>query len=144
MGLSGKSNINPKFWGPYFWETFHFTAFGYPDKPNDDDRVAYKTFFIQFLAILPCDKCRISSQEIIDTSLLDKALKSRESLIKWTYNFHDKVNKKLNITSPDYETFKTNFQNRNTDSYSLLNRLLIILILFVILYIITRYTSNNL
>ena len=141
MGLSGKSNINPKIWGPYFWETFHFTAFGYPDNPNDEDKVAYKTFFIYFLSILPCDKCRVSSQEIINTKLLNEALKNRESLIKWTYNFHDKVNKKLNTASPDYETFKTNFQNR--DASNVLTRIIIMIVLIIILYILMRYTSNS-
>jgi ATP-dependent Zn protease len=142
MDLSGKSNINPKIWGPYFWETFHFTAFGYPNNPTEDDKIAYKTFFIHFLAILPCDKCRISSQEIINIKELEGALKSRELLIKWTYNFHDKVNKKLNTTSPDYETFKTNFQNRDTSN--VLTSIIIMIVLIIILYLIMSYTSNNL
>lgn len=56
MSLSGKSNINPEIWGSYFWQTFHFTAFGYPDIPNSTDKTIYKTFFIHFMKILPCDK----------------------------------------------------------------------------------------
>lgn len=141
MSLSGKSNINPEIWGPYFWQTFHFTAFGYPENPNGMDKSAYKTFFIHFMKILPCDKCSVSSQEIIDINLLEKALESRESLIRWSYNFHNKVNKKLNKTSPGFEKFKYDFQNRNSN---IIHILIIILLLLILLYITTRYTSNTL
>lgn len=141
MSLSGKSNINPKLWGPYFWQTFHFTAFGYPENPNETDKSAYKTFYIHFVKILPCDKCSVSSQEIIDTILLEKALESRETLIRWSYDFHDKVNKKLNKKSPSFETFKHDFQNRDS---KLMNILIITFLLLILLYITMRYTSNSL
>lgn len=141
MSLSGKSNINPKLWGPHFWQTFHFTAYGYPSNPNSTDKSAYKTFYIHFMKILPCDKCSVSSQEIIDTSLLEKALESKETLIRWTYDLHDKVNKKLNKTSPSFETFKYDFQNRDSDYFHII---LTILLLIGLIYVIMHYTSNNL
>lgn len=141
MSLSGKSNINPKLWGPYFWQTFHFTAFGYPENPNKADKSAYKTFYIHFMKILPCDKCSVSSQEIIEINLLEKALESRETLIRWSYDFHDKVNKKLNKTSPGFETFKHDFQNRDSKS---MNIIIITLLLLILLYITMRYTSDTL
>jgi hypothetical protein len=139
MSLSGKSNINPKLWGPYFWQTFHFTAFGYPENPNEFDKSAYKTFYIHFMKILPCDKCSVSSQEIIDTNLLEKALESRQSLIRWSYIFHDKVNKKLNVMSPSFETFKYDFQNRDS---SVIHIVITILLLFSLIYVTMHYTSN--
>tara|TARA_B110000971_G_scaffold221911_1_gene271476 strand:+ start:2016 stop:2429 length:414 start_codon:yes stop_codon:yes gene_type:complete len=137
MSLSGKSNINPKLWGPYFWQTFHFTAFGYPEKPNAEDQLAYKTFYIHFMKILPCDKCSVSSQEIIDTHLLGEALKSRETLIRWSYDFHDKVNKKLKAPSPSYETFKHSFQNRESKN---LHIIVIVLLLLILLFTTMHYT----
>ena len=142
MSLSGKSNINPKLWGPYFWQTFHFAAFGYPKNPNSDDISAYKTFYINFMKILPCDKCSVSSQEIIDTNVLDKALNSRETLIRWSYDFHKSVNKKLNVnvTSPSYETFKHDFQNRDS---KVLHIIIIILLFIALLYITMHYTSDS-
>ena len=139
MSLSGKTNINPIIWGPYFWQTFHFTAFGYPENPNDNDKLTYKAFFIHFMKILPCDKCSISSQEIIDTDTLIKALNSRETLIRWSYNFHDKVNKKLNVTSPSYETFRHDFENRDS---KYLHIIVVIILLLILLYITMRYTSD--
>jgi len=140
MSLSGKSNINPKLWGPYFWQTFHFTAFGYPEIPNASDKSAYKTFYIHFMKILPCDKCSVSSQEIIDINLLEKALESRDSLIRWSYNFHDKVNKKLNKTSPSFETFKHEFQNRDSN---VIHIIITGTLLLLFIYIVMRYTSDT-
>ena len=93
------------------------------------------------MKILPCDKCSVSSQETIDVSLLEKALESRESLIRWSYNFHDKVNKKLNKTSPGFETFKKDFQNRDSNYIHII---ITILLLLLLLYITMHYTSNNL
>lgn len=139
MSLSGKTNINPKLWGPYFWQTFHFTAFGYPEKPNEIDKFAYKTFYIHFMKILPCDKCSVSSQEIIKINLLEKALESRETLIRWSYDFHEKVNKKLNKTSPGFETFKHDFQNRDSN---IVHILIVTFLLLILLYITMRYTSD--
>jgi hypothetical protein len=141
MSLSGKSNIDPKLWGPYFWQTFHFTAFGYPENPNETDISVYKTFYINFMKILPCDKCSVSSQEIIDISSLEKALGSREALIRWSHDFHNKVNKKLNKTSIGYETFKHDFQNRESN-YNII--LITILLLICLIYVAMRYTSDSL
>lgn len=139
MSLSKKSNINPKLWGPYFWQTFHFTAFGYPENPNETDKSAYKTFYIHFMKILPCDKCSVSSQEIIEINLLSSALESRKTLIRWSYDFHDKVNKKLNKKSPSFETHLYDFQNRDSN---VIHIIIIIILLLILLYITMRYTSD--
>ena len=143
MSLSGKSNIEPKLWGPYFWQTFHFTAFGYPINPNEIDKETYKTFYISFMKTLPCDKCSESSQEILNSNLsdLEKGLKSKEHLIKWSYFFHDKVNKKLNTKSPSFEDFKDNFINRKD---SKLFYIMLIILVLVLGYVFIRYTSDSL
>jgi len=146
MNLSGKSNINPKIWGPYFWETFHFTAFGYPDSPNENDKIVYKQFYELFIKVLPCDKCSISSQDLFNEDDIDPFLESKEDLIKWTYNFHKKVNNKLNKDSPTFEEFVSNFKNRK-DSYSFYNIMLIIILIILIIIgilIFTHCTSDNL
>lgn len=145
MSLSGKSNINPKLWGPYFWQTFHFTAFGYPETPKEIDKETYKNFYISFMKILPCDNCSASSQEILNANLsdLENGLNSKENLIEWTYFFHDKVNNKLNVKSPPFEEFKDNFINRKESK--LFYIILIILVLVLLLgYLFIHCTSNSL
>lgn len=141
MELSGKSNINPQLWGPYFWQTFHFTAFGYPEEPNEMDKDVYSKFFENFMKILPCDKCSVSSQELYSETELQDALESRDKLIRWSYDFHDKVNKKLDKKSPTFEKFLYNFQNRNKDKN--IYKYLWFLVLLLIIGLIMHYTSNN-
>jgi|TARA_B100000902_G_scaffold142536_1_gene140126 hypothetical protein len=112
MKLSGKRNINPNVWGPTFWDTLHFTAFGYPNNPNEIDKDSYKHFIISYVKILPCDRCSVDAYNhvsMISDFEWNKILKDRDSLIKWTWDFHDSVNKKLNKVSPKLNTFVTQF-----------------------------------
>ena len=104
MELSGKTNINPKIWGSYFWKTFHLSTFGFPKEPNELDKETYKTFYITFMKILPCDGCSNKSQKIINDDLIN-GLESRDALIKWGYNFHKIVNDSLGVKSPELEEF---------------------------------------
>jgi len=117
MELSGKKNINPNVWGPIFWDTLHLTAFGFPSDPNDTDKNAYKNFILSYVKILPCDKCSRDAIEYINmTSDFEwsKILKNRDSLIKWTWIFHDYVNNKLDKVSPKIDTFKKDFIDKKT------------------------------
>jgi len=117
MELSGKTNIDPTVWGPGFWDTIHFTAFGYPSDPNDTDKDAYKKFIVQFVKILPCDKCSKHANEyisVISDFEWSKILKTQDSFIKWTWSFHDHVNTTLGKVSPKLDTFTKDFINKKT------------------------------
>ena len=141
MTMSGKSNINPIIWGPKFWEVFHFTAFGYPEKQTDTDKEVYKQFYINFFKVLPCDACVKSSPEILNVNDLDKALVSRTTLIKWTYDFHDKVNVKLGKKSPSFENFISNFNSRDT-YYISVPIVPAVLVILIIIFLIMHCTLN--
>lgn len=135
MILSAKTNINPKIWGPYFWQTIHFVAFGYPETPNELDKKTYENFYENMMKVLPCDKCAESAQEIFEKSKIKDFLNSKDNLIKWTYLFHKSVNNKLKKNSPSFEKFVYNFKNRNSDS-------LIKIIIFIFLTIIFIYALH--
>jgi len=117
MKLSGKRNLNPTVWGPTFWDTLHFTAFGYPNNPNTLDKETYKNFILNYVKILPCDKCSNDANNhasMISDFEWNKILTDRDSLIKWTWDFHDSVNKKLGKTSPKLDTFVKQFINKKS------------------------------
>ena len=145
--ISPKSNINPKIWGPYFWKTFHLTAFGYPKNPNDKDKQVYKSFYKSFASILPCDKCSLEARKLNDFIDWSSILESRETLIKWTYDYHDKVNERLGKNSPNFNCFKKNFikdVNKFVCSCDRVIEYTIIglLILFIMIFLM-HYTSNT-
>lgn len=141
--LSGKNNINPEIWGPHFWRVFHLTAFGYPDSPNKVDKEAYENFYDNFAKILPCDACSKDSQAEMLKTDWDYVLTSRERLIKWTYKFHEDVNKKLNKESPLMTDFLNNYiieSKKKTCTNIVHNIIIILLIIFVGYLSITRCT----
>jgi len=144
MELSGKSNISPKIWGPFFWKTFHLSTFGYPKDPNELDKQTYKLFYESFMKILPCDKCARSSQELLNDDLI-KALETRDDLIKWGHNFHNGVNSKLQIKHLKFETFMdymTSLKsgNKHKNFLTFENVVIFILILVLLYLLIKHYT----
>jgi hypothetical protein len=144
MKLSGKSNISPKIWGPFFWKTFHLSTFGYPKNPNELDKQTYKLFYESFMKILPCDKCARSSQELLNDDLI-KALETRDDLIKWGHNFHNDVNSKLQIKHLKFETFMDYMTalksgNKHKNFLTFENIVIFILILVLLYLLIKHYT----
>jgi len=107
-----------KIWGEHMWESVHCVSFGYPVEPTNEQKEQYKIFFTYLQYVLPCRYCRESYGEFItkedDIMLKDEDLKNRESLTKWTYRLHNRVNKKLgldyNLTYEDvvkkYESYR--------------------------------------
>jgi hypothetical protein len=145
MALSGKSNISPKIWGPYFWKTLHISTFGYPKVPNQTDKNTYENFYKTFMKILPCDKCSRDSQTILDDELI-KALESRDDLINWGYNFHKAVNTKLGVPSIEFSQFKQDMQQlidgNNTNLY--IKIAVITLIIIICMYFMfMHYMPHN-
>lgn len=143
MELSGKSNISPKIWGPFFWKTFHLSTLGYPENPNDLDKQTYKLFYETFMKILPCNKCSLSSHKMLNDDLI-KALESRDDLIKWGFDFHNSVNAKLEIKPLSFETFmndmKTLLSRNKFTNFGTRTLTITIIVLFLILiYIIFKH-----
>ena len=142
MELSGKTNINPKIWGPFFWKTFHLSTFGYPHEPNDLDKQTYKLFYETFMKVLPCDKCSINSQKI-SLEDLTEGLESRAALVKWGFNFHNKVNTKINTDVLKFETFMADMElliSVKNYNYIYMYIFITLLILVLIYLFIKHYT----
>ncbi len=91
-----------KIWGPCAWEFLHSVSFGYPINPTAEEKEQYKNFIFSVGYVLPCKYCRDSYTEFInsdpDVKLKENDLENRESLTKWFYKLHERVNKKLGIT----------------------------------------------
>jgi hypothetical protein len=93
-------------WGPAGWLFLHSIAQNYPREPLDQQKADYYTFFKQVGNVLPCRYCRESYQKFIceiDTELNMSVMESRETLAKWLYLIHNKVNEKLEKKGPSFE-----------------------------------------
>lgn len=113
MEMSVDNNANngllTKIWGPPAWMTMQCFAFGYPINPTLEQKKNYRLFYESIAHTLPCKFCRDSYSQFIlesDTLLSDKVFETRDTLTKWIYDIHEKVNAKLGVTyGLTYEDF---------------------------------------
>ena len=87
--------MDTRFWGPSGWQFYHLIAQTYPKKPDPITQRKYELFFVAMKDILPCRFCRESATKFMDELPLHPALKNKDTLTKWLYDFHNKVNDKL-------------------------------------------------
>lgn len=87
--------ITPEDWGPKLWITIHIIAMSYPRKPSDIHKQQYKNYFLSLQHILPCSICANNYKRHLeeDLPLTDDALSNNETLLKWTIDLHNLVNK---------------------------------------------------
>ena len=111
-------------WGPSLWHSLHTISFNYPVKPSKEQKNHYFDFFKSLANILPCRYCRDNYKKNIkdtDTKLNISVFKNRETLSRWVYNLHEKINKNLgkksNLSYEDvrerYEHFRARCINDN-------------------------------
>lgn len=89
--------ISPELWGTPLWLSLHFITFSYPtSNPSEKTKREYKQFFKSVGNVLPCSYCRKSFKQFLkEMPLTSRVLSSRKNLVNWLFNFHNKVNVKL-------------------------------------------------
>lgn len=85
---------DPKSWGPFFWTTYHVSAAYYPVDPAPIVKNSIKARILAIPYEIPCNKCRHHASAFIQSYDLDKAVSTRDELIKFYVEFHNKVNKR--------------------------------------------------
>ena len=83
--------MDPKIWGPIFWYIFHIISYSY----IDSERNRYIKFFRSMPYILPCLVCTDHFKNTLDKHPPETNIVSRNSMIKWMNNIHNRVNKRL-------------------------------------------------
>jgi hypothetical protein len=117
------SNLDPnannglitKIWGPHLWGALHAISFGYPINPTKEQKENYKNFFIFLQHVMPCRYCRESYSQFIKeegTLLNDDIFINRDSLTRWVYNLHERVNKKLGVNyGVSFDTIRDRYES---------------------------------
>ena len=91
-----RMHLPPIVWGPFFWHTMHIVALGYAKHPTYTDKKCAKEFYESLTFLIPCSVCREHYKEHFINSPITPFLDSKEDLLKWTIDIHNKVNKLLN------------------------------------------------
>lgn len=114
--MSDKSNQNngliTKIWGPPMWDSLHSISFGYPIEPSEEQRKCYYNYYSNIMNVLPCKFCRQSVAEFVqepETKLDMSIFKNRDTLTRWVYRLHQRVNNKLGV---DYGVTFEDIQNK--------------------------------
>jgi hypothetical protein len=85
-------NLNPTVWGPHAWFFLDSVVMGMPDNPSPNEAAVYKNFFTSLQFLLPCLKCRLHyAANLEESPLTDDILASKERMLRWLYDLHNKV-----------------------------------------------------
>jgi hypothetical protein len=91
--------IPPSEWGPPLWFIIHIVALMYPRNPTAAEQYTMMKFFRGLQPVLPCDYCK--KHFAVELKTMDKAaFASRDTLFKWTVDFHDSVSERTGSTQP--------------------------------------------
>jgi hypothetical protein len=83
-------------WGPPLWHSLHTISFNYPVEPTEKHKKDYMAFFKSLKNVLPCKYCRENYKKNIKELGFGKGVfKDRDSLSRWVFELHEKVNKNL-------------------------------------------------
>jgi len=105
--------MDTKFWGPSAWKLLHMATFQYEPKTQKEDML---TFFYLLPFVLPCKFCRKSLTEYYTEDPPGESLESVDSLSRWLWRIHNKVNDKLrsqglnNQPNPSYKEIAESYQ----------------------------------
>tara|TARA_Y100000590_G_C15426602_1_gene903493 strand:- start:211 stop:693 length:483 start_codon:yes stop_codon:yes gene_type:complete len=86
--------MDPNKWGPHLWFFLHTISFNYPVTPTFKNKVDYNDFYNSLKNMIPCELCKTHYMQHLEVSPPD--LSSRNALVKWTIDLHNKVNTQLN------------------------------------------------
>lgn len=98
-----KQSIKPSIWGPHGWKFLHYVSLGYPNNPTEEDKRNYKNFYTSLQHILPCAKCAHNYSHNLKQYPIDNHLGSRDTLIRWVIDIHNKVNTETGKKEYTYE-----------------------------------------
>lgn len=102
--------MSPDVWGPLFWHTMHIVSLGYnpePSKREQDDAIR---FYTSLETMLPCGICRTHYAQFLQEMPVEHAVKSRDDLIYWVFQLHNKVNANLGKRQITFEQYIQNMR----------------------------------
>ncbi len=88
-------HLPPEVWGPFFWQTIHITALGYPTEPTYAHKKAAKEFYESLKILIPCPSCREHYEAHLSKHPITPYLDRRSDLFRWTILMHNEVNTML-------------------------------------------------
>ena len=137
------SYLDPKIWGPHYWFFLHTIAFTYPHNPNSVTKKKYYDLIQNLHIFLPIETIATDFSKLLEQYPITPYLDNRESLSRWSWFIHNKINEKLEkpkITIEEfYNQYYDNYKPKdiiNRDFYKCRSKIIYLIIILLILGLI--------
>lgn len=100
--------MNPKIWGPVFWQMLIYVVQAYPEQPSETEKTNMFKFFESLGSALPCKICQSNYQKHFDLTMTD--LETAKSLLDWLYQLNVKVNQNSTLNLEEFVNKYTKHQ----------------------------------
>lgn len=108
--------MSPDVWGPLFWKTMHIVSLGYNPEPSKQEQDDAIRFFKSLETMLPCNICRSHYSQFMREMPIEQAVGSRDTLIYWVFQIHNKVNAHLGKREITFEEYIQSMKHLATKS----------------------------
>ena len=103
--------MSPDVWGPIFWQTMHIVSLGYNPEPSKQEQEDAVKLYTSLKTMLPCGICRAHYSEFLREMPIEHAVGSRDDLIYWVFQLHNKVNKNLGKREFTFDEYIRSMRN---------------------------------
>ena len=101
-------------WGPSAWRFLHAVTFSYPDVPSEEHKEAAIALFRSLRLLLPCGDCCSHYCKEFTSESISLAAESKQSLTKWLFEFHNRVNARLGKAEYSWDVLVNEFPSEDT------------------------------
>ena len=101
--------LDPTVWGPHYWFFLHTISICYPLRPNSITKKKYYEFIQNIPMFIPIESISTYFSKLLDEYPISPYLDNRESLIRWVWFIHNKINEKLEKPQISLNDFYINY-----------------------------------
>ena len=83
----------------------HTVTLGYNPNPSKEEQQAAADFFNSLKHVIPCPICREHYTHFLSQTPVESVTSSRDKLVYWCFQLHNKVNEQLNNRTITWEQF---------------------------------------
>lgn len=139
--------LDSNIYGPWYWNFLYTIALIYPNNPNDTIIKKYYDLIINFPLFIPNQEHANNFSRFLDLYPVQPYLSCKESLVKWVWFIHNKINifmgkpemSYYNAMNNYYENYKLKDvkkidERKNKHKFILATVIILLIILILLLY----------
>ena len=132
--------LDSKIWGPPMWFFLHTSAINYPLHPNAVTKKRFYDFFQNLHLFIPIEPMASNFSKLLDEYPIAPYLDNRDSLVKWVWFIHNKINQQLEkpqiSLNEFYRRYYENYKPKNqkiAEFYKIREKIIYVTIVCIII-----------